>query len=113
MDAGVNAEVDQLDGPAREGEGRTLDSVGVAEEREDRSVMIDVAVDVDEAGARRLDGLRETAQAIAVTALAHVGDALEPRRRRRPERAVTHEPGARPKSAANSSSAASRASGAA
>ena len=55
MDAGVSAEVDQLDGEAREREGRALDGFGGPEERKNRSVMIDVAVHIDEIGG----GLRE------------------------------------------------------
>jgi hypothetical protein len=79
MHAAVPPHVDALDGEPHERERRPLDGVGRAEIGEDRAVVIDVGVDVEEAGARALGGVAERADQGAVAPLADVRDAFEQR----------------------------------
>jgi hypothetical protein len=76
MHALVTAQVDTLDGEAAERERRALDGIRRSKVREDRAMVIDVGVDVEEADARGFDGVTERADQPAVTPFADVRNDL-------------------------------------
>jgi hypothetical protein len=69
--------VDALDRGPRKGKRRTRDNVGFADEREDRPVMIRIAVDVEKPGAARPHGISERVDDAAVTPLADIRNAFK------------------------------------
>jgi hypothetical protein len=75
----VAAHVDPLDGNTREGERGALDRVRCTEIREDRAMVIDVGVNVEERHPGGLDRIAEGTDDIAVASLTDVGDALQQR----------------------------------
>ena len=77
MDTGVLTEIDAPDGDAGERERRRLDRRRVADEREDRAMMIGVAMDVEEPRAGGDDARRQLSDHERVTSLGDVRDALE------------------------------------
>jgi hypothetical protein len=76
MDTLVAAHVDAIDRETRERQRGALDRVRRAEIREDRAVVIDVGVYVEEAHAAGFDGIAEGADQVAITSLADVGNRL-------------------------------------
>jgi hypothetical protein len=74
MHALVAAQVDPIHRDSREGERRALDGVRRAKIREDRAVVIDVRVNVEEADAGTFDRVTERTDQGTVTPLADIGD---------------------------------------
>ena len=79
MHAFVAAHVDPLDGEAREGERGALDGFRRAEIGEDRAMVIDVGMDVEERDTDAFDGIAELPNQRTITALADIRDAFEQR----------------------------------
>ena len=79
MHAFVAAHVDPLDREAREGERGALDGIRHTEIREDRAMVIDVGVHVEERDTGRFDGIAELPNQCTITALADIRDAFEQR----------------------------------
>jgi hypothetical protein len=77
----VAAHVDALDREARERERRALDGIRRPQVGEDRAVVIDVGVDVEECDTSVLDGVAERLDQRAITPLADVGNAEEAQKR--------------------------------
>jgi hypothetical protein len=71
--------VDAVHGHPREGERGALDGIRRAEVGEDRAMVIDVGVDVEEPHARRLDRVAKRADDAGVAPFADIRDALEER----------------------------------
>jgi hypothetical protein len=77
MHAGVRAQVDEGDGRARQIERGALDDRGVAEQGQNRAVMVGIAMDVDELRADGDDRALEGGDDALVTSLADVRNTRE------------------------------------